>query len=328
MADLSKHQPTAHPVFDPALPADARDAVAELAASCPDLLAENDEARLMASFTGASGILRWSAGAAAVGGIVALAAFLLGTPEDDASGSESLDHQLDGLVRDLLESFENIGLLLFVGGALAATMAIILSVAENRRIDRFLDQARGHYVHPRWLTDDAALLLARAQQAAATVLDSQLCRDDLGGLGTATAVQLPERLWTIADSLRRYSKAAKDCAAAPVEDSAVAELLAGEREVLDKVFAGVEVQVVALEEYALHALKVDRIASDRAVAEQVEARSGAVHDLLAEAAAVPVGVVEIKALTASSAEVAEAYTAALGAARAAAAAALPTVDNG
>ncbi|WP_033355484.1 hypothetical protein [Kitasatospora aureofaciens] len=333
MADLSKHPPEAQPVFDPALPDVTRAAVAELAAHHPDLLAEGDEsAELVASYTGASRLLRRSAMVAAAGVSTALGTFLLGhfldQPKDVDTGSYATPHHsLEELIRDLLTVCENLGLVLLVGGALVATMAILLAMSENRHIDRMLEQARGHYVHPHWLTNDAALLLGRAQRAAASILGSRLHQDDPEGLGTANTVQLPERLWTIADSLRRYSKAAKDGAAASADDPVVNGMLASERKVYDSVLAGVEAQVVALEEYALQAWAVDRIAADRAVVEQVEARSEAVRDLLAEAAAVPAGVAEISALTTSATAVTEAFTEALGAAMDAAAAALPPADR-
>ncbi|MQS17599.1 hypothetical protein F7Q99_36790 [Streptomyces kaniharaensis] len=157
MADLSKHQPEAQPVFDPALPAVTRDAVAELAAHHPDLLAPGSGAGgLMASYSGAAQILRRSAATAAGGGIAALGAFILGrllAPPADVPGPAG---GIDVLVRGLLSQCENAGLIVFAGGASMAIVAVLLTWWENRYIDRALDEARGHYVHPHWLTNDAA----------------------------------------------------------------------------------------------------------------------------------------------------------------------------
>ncbi|MFH8387158.1 hypothetical protein ACH4E7_40665 [Kitasatospora sp. NPDC018058] len=326
MADLNKHQSPV-PVFDPALPTATQDTVAKLAAHHPDLLAPDSEASGLVMSYGNAQILKRSAAAAVGGGTAALAAFLLGQLPGQPADAPSQAGHLDALFRDLLGQFETIGLIVLAGGALMAVITALLTWSENHHMHRALEDARGHYVHPSWLTTDARAMLARAQQAAATILGSRLHQDDLGGLGAANAIQLPERLWTIADSLRRYSKTAKAGASATAEDSAVADLLAGERKALDLVATGIEAQVVALEEYARQAQEVDRIAADLATAERVEARSGAVRDLLAETAAAPAGVAEIEALTASAGIMTEAYTEALSAAKDAAAAALPPADR-
>ncbi|MFD9687330.1 hypothetical protein ACFWXO_16420 [Kitasatospora sp. NPDC059088] len=317
MADLNKH---ALPVFDPALPAETRNAVAELAARHPDLLAPNGS--LIASFTGAGQVMKASLKTAAWAAAGALTAFLLGrfgTPPTDIPGA---DAHLEKLLRDGLDWLQVMGETVSAGAVAVTGMAVFVTWTENRYLDQALEKARGHYIHPCWLTDDAAGLLARAQHAAAAILQSRLHRDDLGGLGADNAVQLPERLWTIADSLHRYSEVAAASESAVAKNSAMGDLLADEREVLDRVVSGIEAQVVALEEYARQAREVDRIAADLAAAERVEARSEAVRDLLAQTA-VPAGVAEIEVLTASAAIVAEAYAEALGAARDAAAVALP-----
>ncbi|AUY52652.1 hypothetical protein [Streptomyces sp. CB01881] len=61
-----------------------------------------------------------------------------------------------------------------------AVMAALLTWWENRHIDGALEAARGHYIHPSWLAEDARALLSRAQQAAAAILGSGLHRTDLG----------------------------------------------------------------------------------------------------------------------------------------------------
>ena len=86
MADLTKPKP-AVPVFDPDLPTATQDAVAELASQYPDLLAPDGAADgLVASYSGAAQILRWSAGTAAGGGSLPSGA----SSSDSCSASPSL----------------------------------------------------------------------------------------------------------------------------------------------------------------------------------------------------------------------------------------------
>ncbi|MFD9685131.1 hypothetical protein ACFWXO_05145 [Kitasatospora sp. NPDC059088] len=177
MADLTKPKPAA-PVFDPALPTAIQNAVAELAAQHPDLLATDGAADdLVVSYDGSAQILRLSAATPAGGGIAALGAFLLGQllgePVPDGPSSTA---QLDHLLRGLLSTAESGGLIVLAGGAFMAVMAVLLIGAENRHIDRTVAAARGHYVHPSWLTEDARALLARAQKAACRLIMSASSR--------------------------------------------------------------------------------------------------------------------------------------------------------
>ncbi|MFC8455197.1 hypothetical protein [Kitasatospora sp. NPDC057223] len=182
-----------------------------------------------------------------------------------------------------------------------------------------LRRARGHYVHPSWLTGDAVRLFARAQHAADTILISRLHLDYMEGLGAANWVQVPDRVWLLARSLHRYSRAVNASTGADGASEAVVELLAGEREALNRVRTGIELQVAALEVYARQVQEVDRIAAQRQTMEQLEARSEALLDLVAETATARGVAGEITPLTARAALVADA----LASAKAAAADALP-----
>ncbi len=324
MAGLTKHDPgirQPEPVFHPAVPAQ----LADLAGRFPALLARNtDQERFSRTSHGGGELVRRAAGTAAAGGTLALSMWLL----DEFALGEDIDmgrfEGFDDFLRSAVAYLEGLGLLALVGGAVVATLMIVRSVGDTRRTARQLQQVRHHYVHPAWLTTDAALLLARAQSAADTILTSRLHQDDLGGLGTANRVHLAERMWTIADSLHRYSQAAQAHAETEKDqDQELGGLLTGERELLDQVLAGVDQQVVALEEYSDRAREVDRIDAILRTAELVEHRSGQVRDLVAETAAAQVGVAEITSLTASATAVAETLTEALEAARDAAATALP-----
>ncbi|MFJ5926536.1 hypothetical protein ACIQF6_28435 [Kitasatospora sp. NPDC092948] len=322
MTDLDKQQPEARPVFDPDVPVKTQAALADLANACPELLADADKPdRLTLSYRSNGKLLRRSQGTAAAGGAVALAIWIFklcgGLDEDIDPGT------FEPFVRDLIDGFGALGLVLLIGGAALAALVVAMEVSHSGDINRHIERALGHYVHPSWLADDAALLLGRAQQAAETVLASRLQRDDLGGLGTANRIQLPQLLWDLADSLHRYSRTAQAAAEAVADGSEVNGLLAAEREMLSAVLAGAEEQVEALEDYAALAREVDRLAAGHAVTEGIKARGAEVRDLVAGTAAARIGVEEITSLSASAALVGNALADALQAAQDAAAAVLP-----
>ncbi|MFC8454558.1 hypothetical protein [Kitasatospora sp. NPDC057223] len=319
----------AHPIFDPALPDAVTAAVADLAAGYPRLLADDADAEhLTAGYFEGGRILRTSLGCGALGGAVALAPWLLKQLSDDQpqtpdAGPGRRTESIDAAAHDFLDIVQNTGLLLLVGGTLIAALVVAVRIAENRRMAKALRRARGHYVHPSWLTGDAVRLLARAQHAADTILGSRLHLDDMEGLGAANRVQVPDRVWSLARSLHRYSRAVNASTGADGAGGAVVELLAGEREALDTVRTGIELQVAALEVYARQVQEVDRIAAQGQTMEQLAARGEALLDLVAETAAAQGPADEITPLTARAALVADALTEALASAKAAAADALP-----
>lgn len=327
--DKSRAQGAARPVFDPAVPDATVDAIADLAAGYPQLLADGDNGNDLIVGTSEGGrILRNSVAVAGCGGGAALATWLAGRflGESPSAADTDLGHRtesISALFRDLLEYLQNVGLIVMAGGAIVAALAVGIRVSQNRWMEKALAQARGRYVHPGWLTDEAAQLLARAQQAADTVLGSRLTKDDMEGLGTANRVQMPDRIWFLAQSLHRYSRAMTASARTDGPGAALRELLAGERAALVTVRCAIEDQVAALEAYARQAQEVDRIAADRRAVERLEARSEALLDLVAETVASEVAVDEINPLTEKAAAVALSLTEALAAAKDAATAALP-----
>ncbi|MFE7532010.1 hypothetical protein ACFU7Y_40895 [Kitasatospora sp. NPDC057542] len=79
MTDLSKPI-AARPVFDPAVPVETQDAVRDLAALQPALLAaDRDAGALLVSYMGGSALLRRGLAAAALGGAAALAPWAYGS---------------------------------------------------------------------------------------------------------------------------------------------------------------------------------------------------------------------------------------------------------
>ncbi|MER5638161.1 hypothetical protein ABT095_14530 [Kitasatospora sp. NPDC002227] len=325
MADLSK-QPEARPVFDPAVPAQTQHALVHVADACPELLADADETGRLGLRSRTNGkLLRRSLGTAAGGGALALGIWIFkacgGLGEDIDMGTYE---PFDKFMRNAVDAGLAMGLILFIAGAAFAALQVFLDTGHDAEINHHIDQARGRYVHPSWLSNDAALLLGRAQHAADTIFASRLQQDDLGGLGAANQIRLSQLLWDLADSLHRYSRTAQAAAAAVADSLEVDQLLAAEREVLDAVLAGAKEQVEALEDYAARAQEVDRLAADQAVAEGIEARSAEVRDLVAGTAAARIGVEGITSLSASAAVVSEALADALQAAQDAAATVLPT----
>ncbi|MFJ1757278.1 hypothetical protein [Kitasatospora sp. NPDC088134] len=318
----------ARPVFDPALPDSLAHAVADLADAVPQLLIDDGEP-LTVSATGGSLIppqsLKAMVYGACGGGGAWLTEHLLGPRQESAD--TDLGHrlgQIDSLARSVLDVFQTIGAAVVVIGACIAVAEVGFQVMRNRLMNKVLGQARGHYVQPGWLSADAAQLLVRAQQAADAVLCSRLHAQDMEGLGAANRVQLPERIWLLAQSLHRYSRAK---AAATVrsdsDGTTLQELLAGEQAALATVYSSLEDQVLALEAYARQAQEVDRIAAEHRAVEQVEARSGALMDLVAGTAASQLAVAEIDPLAERASAVALSLAEALTAAKEAAAAALP-----
>ncbi|MFE7532009.1 hypothetical protein ACFU7Y_40890 [Kitasatospora sp. NPDC057542] len=213
------------------------------------------------------------------------------------------------VISQALEGIRLCGLLALSVGAVLAITLVGHQVSESRRMNRHLGRARGHYVHPHWLTEDAVQLLARAQQAADTIRASRLHQDDLGGLRVETEAQLPHWLWRIADSLHQYSKMAKTGpSGADTRDPAVQSLPHAERSTLADVLAGIETQVAALEDYARQAHEVDLAVADRTIADQFELRSAAVRDLAAKNAAVQAETAEIAPMAAGATAVAKTLT--------------------
>ncbi|MEV4560047.1 hypothetical protein AB0K51_24070 [Kitasatospora sp. NPDC049285] len=331
-ANLDKPQSVeavARPVFDPAVPEPVVRMVADLADAVPQLLADDNAETLIVSNTEGGRIVRKSFKAMVCGAIVGGAAWLaehfLGQPL--AAPDTDLGHrteQIDTLVRSALDLFQTGGATVAAAGACCAVVAVGFQTSQNRRMDKALGQARGLYVHPSWLSADAVQLLARAQQAADTVLRSRLHTQDMEGLGAANRVQLPERIWSIAQSLHRYSQARVASARTGGDEATtLQELLTGEQAALDMVRSALEEQVFALEAYARRAQEVDQIAAERRAVEQVEARSEALMDLVAETAASELAVGEINPLTEKASAVAVSLAEALAAAKDAATAALP-----
>ncbi|WP_030237404.1 hypothetical protein [Streptomyces sp. NRRL S-350] len=320
----------ARPAFDPALPESVVHMVADLADAVPQLLADDSTETLTVSSTEGRFILGKSFKAVVSGVIVSagtwLAEHLLGQPL--AAPDTDLGHrteQIDTLARSALDLLQTGGATVAAAGACCAVVAVGFQASQNRRMNKALGQARGHYVHPSWLSADAVQLLSRAQQAADTVLCSRLHTQDMEGLGAANRVQLPERIWSIAQSLHRFSRAQAASTRADGADGAttIQELLEGEQVALATVRSALEEQVLALEAYASRAQEVDRIAAERRAVEQVEARSEALMDLVAETAASTLAVGEINPLTEKASAVAASLAEALSAAKDAATAALP-----
>ncbi|RKE02922.1 hypothetical protein [Streptomyces sp. TLI_171] len=327
---MTKAQPVkvvVRPVFDPAVPESVVRAVAGLVEETPELLATGADATV----TNVEGgrVLRTSIeavlGGAGVGATAWMTKWLIGEPT--AYPDTDLGHreeQVATLIRSALDLFQNGGAMIAAAGVVCAAALLGYRVSDSRRMARALDQARGHYIHPSWLTSDAAPLLARAQQAESTVLHSQLHIQDMEGLGTANRTQMPDQIWSIAQSLHRYSRATASARMDGSDETPTSkEFLAGELAILEAARSDVEHQVVALEAYARQAQEVDRIAASRQAMERLEMRGEALMGLAAETAASELAVGEIKALTERASAAALSLTEALATARDAATAALP-----
>ncbi|WP_221889580.1 hypothetical protein, partial [Streptomyces sp. WAC02707] len=194
---------------------------------------------------------------------------------------------------------------------------------HNRQL-RQLATAQQHLVRPVDLTSDARQLLARAQWAMTSVLDSKVHREQWLDARRNEAA-FPRLEWAIAQGLRDYSRMASKGQQPPRKknSSAVAALRTSRRHVLATSLHGIERRVAALEAYASQVAEADaRFAEVREI-EQLAADSDELLGLLARTAADDLAVAEIDALTDEAAVVALTFGKALESAKQAATAVLP-----
>lgn len=250
------------PVVDPALTGAARDVVAAAAGRSGALAgwsqapvpvdAPYTPARipypphyLKAMSYGIGGIAAWllyrwlvPAGTGALGDLL------------DACGSAVLGVGCVGMIVEV-----------FRGLFSATALPQPLSPAEMRARRQALVDAHRSYVLPGDLTQEAAALLVRAQDAAARILSSDVHREDLVDRA-ANEVFVPHEVWAAAASLAEYSRL-RAAHEAPDSPGSAA---------LDASFAGIAQRVDALAKYA------DRIErADAAYRAQREALEQAEH---------------------------------------------------
>jgi hypothetical protein len=177
-------------------------------------------------------------------------------------------------------------------GSWGATMLIPLALvalfsrqmSEDAYRARALRMRRDRYVTPEDLDPEAQELLARAQRAVQTVLESQVHAEGL--LDAAdNALTLPQQEWETAQTLARQSRLRADQAeilAAGVEPQ-VEAALRPLRDKLDLAVQAVTRRIEALEHYAERALAADQAFRAHQQLEELSARAHEYDELLADA---------------------------------------------
>ncbi|WP_328923510.1 hypothetical protein OG429_01945 [Streptomyces sp. NBC_00190] len=196
----------------------------------------------------------------------------------------------------------------------------------RRRRARAVNAAMGHVVAPEELSETAQVLVGRAQQAQRTILASQVHRLDLIDCRRNELV-LPEQVWEVAKALREYSRLSKS-AEADSSNAEVIALQATRRRALRASHDGVEMRVVALEEYAARVREADLRYEELQQIQRLTDGNAEALDLLARTAADALAVAEIDGMNQQAAVLAKTLTMALDRASAAAAIiALPLRDT-
>jgi hypothetical protein len=169
-------------------------------------------------------------------------------------------------------------------------------------------EAHGHYVVPADLTDDAAELLALAQQAVRTILGSDCRAHDLVD-GVRDAVVLPQAEWEIATGLAEYSRLIREHDGA--EGAAVLRLVDQRHAALEASLSGLARRVKALQSYANAVEEADARLREFRNVQHLTDKGDEVLALLARTAGDDLAIGEITGMTEQVDLMRDALTAAL-----------------
>ncbi|GGU51223.1 hypothetical protein [Streptomyces violascens] len=221
-----------------------------------------------------------------------------------------------------------LGLSVPVLWAMWGSLAVIFRKREQKREQKRdrrraaqLRDAQGRYVRSADLTEDAGQLLARATKAADAVRTSTVHRRDLIDRQRNESA-LPRQLWDIAETLREYSRLAKQ-EPDQAKGTKIAKVLDARRRALRTSLASIERRTEALETYAAQVAEADRQYAELEQIQRIAAGSDEVLDLLARTVRDDLAVAEIDGLTGEAAIVARSLADALESAKGAAVLALP-----
>ncbi|MFD9823140.1 hypothetical protein [Streptomyces violascens] len=217
-------------------------------------------------------------------------------------------------------SFVEVALMVWAGGvALTALAAALRQASDNQKLQS-LDDAHGHYVLADELTDDAYVLLVRADQAHHQVLASRVHAEDL--VDRERNNLLPTHVWEVARGLADYSRLRRQEPENP-KGTALTELLRPWRSTLKTSLDGIEHRVLAMEAYAEHITIADARYQEWEQIQRLTTASSEALDLLARTAGHDVARQELDELTTQAESAAAALSQAVRSAKTAAVNALP-----
>ncbi len=230
------------------------------------------------------------------------------------------------LIALILGSMAGMWWLVLGGGSIFAALVLVwlagaLPQRRRNRTYRRLWEARDRIIRKDDLSEDARVLLSRAQHAARTVARSKVHRD--GQIDRAhNEIALPAQEWEIAERLADYTRLTADAPenAAGEKDVAV---LAARSAAIREGLAGIQRRVEALEAYATQVAEADDRYAEWLQLQRIGEGEDDVRDFIARSVADDLAVAEIEGMTSQAEIITRAYTEALEEAKRAAVAALP-----
>ncbi|MBG0830717.1 hypothetical protein HS041_23435 [Planomonospora sp. ID67723] len=209
-----------------------------------------------------------------------------------------------------LTSLAGMLVLLVVVGALTGMRRLTADPAARqarRRMRVALDHGN-RFILPEDLDAGCGALLRRAQDAAETVLGSQVNR---AGLLDAidNAVTLPDQVWQIATKLARLSamRAEHRRIVPGTPPPEVAEAFAPYSRALERVADSLTERVRALEEYAAQVRRADAVYHSYRQLELLAERTSQYEDLLAETAGDELAVPRLEEMTGQARQIRELF---------------------